>query len=87
MQDVQFELAAISGLARVSVAERPIKPGDAPNRSRVIAVSNDVLATEIVCWLRYQQHAGADEGCPTPAGPMPIRWSPAVCHLGDGPAD
>jgi bacterioferritin len=24
---------------------------------QVVAVLNDVLATEIVCWLRYQQHA------------------------------
>jgi bacterioferritin len=44
------------------MADSPVLPSYAPNRTGVIGVLNDVLATEIVCWLRYQQHASVAAG-------------------------
>ena len=42
--------------AREHMEEGPITSAYGADRERVIAVLNEALATEIVCWLRYQRH-------------------------------
>jgi len=43
--------------ARRHMADGPVTPGYGGDQTEVVTVLNDVVATEIVCWLRYQQHA------------------------------
>jgi bacterioferritin len=42
--------------AREHISEGPITEAYGADRERVIAVLNEVLATEIVCYLRYKRH-------------------------------
>ena len=42
--------------AREEIDQGPITDAYRADRERVIAVLNEVLATEIVCWLRYKRH-------------------------------
>jgi bacterioferritin len=42
--------------AREHIDEGPITEAYGADRERVIAVLNEVLATELVCYLRYQRH-------------------------------
>ena len=42
--------------ARAHIEEGPITEGYRADRDRVIAVLNEVLATELVCVLRYKRH-------------------------------
>jgi bacterioferritin len=42
--------------ARERIAEGPITSAYGADRERVIAVLNEVLATELVCYLRYKRH-------------------------------
>ena len=42
--------------AREHIDEGPITEAYGADRERVIAVLNEVLATEIVCYLRYKRH-------------------------------
>lgn len=51
------DIATIRDRALLDMADGPVTPGYMADLSAVIAVLNDVLATEVVCWLRYQQHA------------------------------
>lgn len=43
--------------ARQHMDQGPVTPSYKGSVDNVIAVLNDVVATEIVCWARYQQHA------------------------------
>lgn len=57
MSEFNDNLAAIQTSARSHLADGPVTTTYGADVAAVITVLNDVLATEIVCWLRYQQHA------------------------------
>ena len=42
--------------ARDQIDQGPITDAYGADRERVVQVLNEVLATEIVCWLRYKRH-------------------------------
>jgi bacterioferritin len=52
----QTDLAAIRERAREHMRDGPVTPDYGANKEEVIAVLNDVVATEIVCVLRYKRH-------------------------------
>ncbi|MEU8121920.1 DUF892 family protein [Spirillospora sp. NPDC049024] len=52
-----IDVAAIRERARAKMADGPVTEGYGRSAGEVIGVLNDVLATEIVCWMRYAQHA------------------------------
>jgi bacterioferritin len=56
------DVAAIRDRARQRMDDGPVTADYGADRQRVIEVLNDVVATEIVCWLRYSQHAIVAEG-------------------------
>ncbi|TDB86398.1 bacterioferritin [Actinomadura sp. KC216] len=59
MADNSFsiDVAAIRDRARQKMADGPVTEGYRRSADQVIGVLNDVLATEIVCWMRYSRHA------------------------------
>src|SRR4051812_8539659 len=59
MADNSFsiDVARIRERARQKMADGPVTAGYKRSPDEVIGVLNDVLATEIVCWMRYSQHA------------------------------
>jgi bacterioferritin len=52
-----IDVAAIRDRARRKMAEGPVTESYGRDPREVISVLNDVLATEIVCWMRYSRHA------------------------------
>jgi bacterioferritin len=60
----QFELdvTRIRDNARAHMAEGPVTESYETDRARLIEVLNEVVATEVVCFLRYSQHAIAATG-------------------------
>jgi len=60
----QFEIdvSRIRDDARAKMEHGPVTEGYQADRERVIKVLNDVVATEVVCFLRYSQHAIAATG-------------------------
>ncbi len=57
MTDFTIDLDTIRANALANMADGAVTATYAAKAGAVVAVMNDVLATEIVCWLRYQQHA------------------------------
>ncbi|KAB2369556.1 ferritin-like domain-containing protein [Actinomadura montaniterrae] len=59
MADNSFsiDVAQIRERARQKMTDGPVTSGYKRSPDEVIGVLNDVLATEIVCWMRYSQHA------------------------------
>jgi bacterioferritin len=59
MPDNSFsiDVAAIRDRARQKMAQGPVTESYGRSPEAVIGVLNDVLATEIVCWMRYTRHA------------------------------
>ncbi|MBT2209055.1 MULTISPECIES: ferritin-like domain-containing protein [Actinomadura] len=59
MADDSFsiDVAAIRQRARQKMDDGPLTEGYRRSPSEVVGVLNDVLATEIVCWMRYSRHA------------------------------
>ncbi|WP_242904130.1 DUF892 family protein [Actinomadura terrae] len=59
MADNSFsiDVAAIRQRARQKMDDGPLTDGYRRSASEVVGVLNDVLATEIVCWMRYSRHA------------------------------
>ena len=55
--DFSADVAAIRERARAKMSEGPITQSYRKDPKEVIAVLDEVLATEIVCWLRYSRHA------------------------------
>jgi bacterioferritin len=51
------DIAAIRQRARQKMDDGPVTSAYGKNVKEVVAVLNDVLATEIVCWMRYSRHA------------------------------
>jgi bacterioferritin len=59
MADSSFsvDVAAIRDRARQKMEQGPVTGSYGKDTGDVIAVLNEVLATEIVCWMRYSRHA------------------------------
>jgi bacterioferritin len=51
------DITAIRERARQKMEEGPVTVSYGKDPKDVIAVLNEVLATEIVCWMRYTRHA------------------------------
>jgi bacterioferritin len=51
------DITAIRERARQKMEEGPVTGSYGKDPKDVIAVLNEVLATEIVCWMRYTRHA------------------------------
>jgi bacterioferritin len=51
------DVTAIRKRARQKMEEGPVTSSYGKDPDEVIAVLNEVLATEIVCWMRYSRHA------------------------------
>jgi bacterioferritin len=62
------DIEAIRTRARQEIEKGPITDSYTADRERVIAVLNEVLATEIVCVLRYKRHYFTAQGIS--AGPV-----------------
>lgn len=56
------DVAAIRERARAKMSEGPVTEGYRQDPKEVISVLNEVLATEIVCWMRYSRHAVSAAG-------------------------
>ncbi len=59
MPDTSFsaDVSAIRERARQKMDSGPVTESYGTDPDKVVAVLNDVLATEIVCWMRYSRHA------------------------------
>ncbi|GAA0939606.1 ferritin-like domain-containing protein [Actinocorallia libanotica] len=57
-----LDVSAIRERAREKMDSGPVTESYGRSTEQVIGVLNDVLATEIVCWMRYSQHAIAAVG-------------------------
>src|SRR5579862_9565441 len=56
MNDFLTDIKEIRQRARKHLEQGPVTDGYKADRARVIAVLNEVLATELVCFLRYKRH-------------------------------
>ena len=56
MGEFLSDIKAIRRRAREHIDQGPITEGYKAEREKVIAVLNEVLATELVCVLRYKRH-------------------------------
>jgi bacterioferritin len=64
MTDHSFsiDIDAIRQQARQHMGAGPVTDTYGADRKAVIEILNDVLATEIVCWMRYSRHAMSAAG-------------------------
>ncbi|MBA0051671.1 bacterioferritin [Streptomyces sp. AJS327] len=60
--DFVLDVTRIRDEARRKMEEGPVTDTYGSDRDRVIGVLNDVVATEVVCWMRYTRHAIAATG-------------------------
>jgi bacterioferritin len=60
--EFEIDVTRIRDDARSHMAQGPVTEGYQADRKRVIEILNDVVATEVVCFLRYSQHAIAATG-------------------------
>src|SRR5439155_3490183 len=56
MSDFFTDIKTLRDQARAHIEQGPITEAYGADRDRVIAVLNEVLATELVCVLRYRRH-------------------------------
>jgi bacterioferritin len=56
MSDFVMDVKSIRERARQHMEDGAVTGGNKANRKRVIEVLNEVLATELVCILRYKRH-------------------------------
>jgi bacterioferritin len=56
------DVAAIRERARQKMDQGPVTEAYGKDPAEVIGVLNEVLATEIVCWMRYSRHAISASG-------------------------
>ena len=56
------DVAAIRDRARQQMDRGPVTDAYGKDPADVIALLNEVLATEIVCWMRYSRHAISASG-------------------------
>lgn len=52
-----IDVTAIRDRARQKMDQGPVTESYGRDPGEVISILNDVLATEIVCWMRYSRHA------------------------------
>jgi bacterioferritin len=52
-----IDVTAIRDRARQRMEQGPLTESYGRDPDQVIAILNDVVATEIVCWMRYTRHA------------------------------
>lgn len=52
-----IDVAAIRTRARQKMDQGPVTESYGKKPDEVIGILNEVLATEIVCWMRYSRHA------------------------------
>lgn len=64
MADNSFsiDVTAIRDRARQKMDRGPVTETYGTDPDKVVAILNDVLATEIVCWMRYSRHAISASG-------------------------
>jgi len=62
MGEFLSDIKAIRRRAREHIDQGPITEGYKAEREKVIAVLNEVLATELVCVLRYKRHYFMSKG-------------------------
>jgi len=62
MPDFLTDVQTLRDNARRHIADGPITDAYGADRERVISVLNEVLATELVCVLRYKRHYYMAEG-------------------------
>lgn len=60
--DFAIDIARIRDEARQHLKQGPVTPSDTTNVDRVITVLNQVVASEMVCYLRYTQNAIVCQG-------------------------
>ncbi len=51
------DVSAIQERARRKMSQGPVTEAYGKDTKEVVAALNEVLATEIVCWMRYSRHA------------------------------
>lgn len=61
-QTFALDIERIRADARKDMAEGPVTEENDADKGRLVEVLNQVVATEIVCYLRYSQHAIAASG-------------------------
>jgi bacterioferritin len=61
------DLEAIRQRARERMMDGPVTPAYGADRAEVVEILNDIVATEIVCVLRYKRHAFTAKGLNAPA--------------------
>jgi bacterioferritin len=57
-----IDVAAIRDRARRKMDAGPVTESYGTDPEKVIAILNEVLATELVCWMRYSRHAISASG-------------------------
>lgn len=60
--DFVVDVTRIRADARAKMDRGPVTDTYGADRDRVVAVLNDVVATEVVCWMRYTRHAISASG-------------------------
>lgn len=55
--DFVLDVSRIRAEARQKMEAGPVTDTYGLDKDRVISILNDVIATEVVCWLRYTRHA------------------------------
>ncbi|WP_413805198.1 ferritin-like domain-containing protein [Streptomyces sp. OE57] len=60
--DFVLDVTRIRDNARRTMAAGPVTDAYGLDKDRVIGILNDVVATEVVCWLRYTRHAISARG-------------------------
>lgn len=74
----EFDESTVRDRALIDMAEGPVTPANETEVTTVITVLNEMLATKIVSWLRYQQHAIVAAG---------IDRAPVAAEFGANAAD
>jgi bacterioferritin len=57
-----LDIEKIRSQARDHMSDGAVTTQSEAKTSQIVDILNDVLATEIVCWMRYQQHAIVSAG-------------------------
>jgi bacterioferritin len=57
-----IDVAAIRDRARQKMDQGPVTESYGKNATEVVGILNEVLATELVCWMRYSRHAISASG-------------------------
>ena len=72
MSEFLTDVETLRRQAREKMEEGPVTDAYGADRQRVISVLNEVLATELVCYLRYKRHYFTAQGIN--AGPVAMEF-------------